>query len=64
MQRDGATLVDARWYLAVWPTYLLLVELGSLLLLGALVAAYHLGKRESGTGTNVNARLNNRCPNE
>ncbi|WP_439952699.1 hypothetical protein [Klebsiella pneumoniae] len=29
-------------------TYLLLVEVAAMLLLGALVAAYHLGKREPG----------------
>lgn len=47
----GHTLVDARQVgISLFGPYLLLVELGSLLLLGALVAAYHLGKRESGTG--------------
>jgi NADH-quinone oxidoreductase subunit J len=40
-------LVDAKAVgIALFGPYLLVVELASLLLLGALVAAYHLGKPE------------------
>ncbi len=43
----GHTMVDAKQVgIALFGPYLLVVELASLLLLAALVAAYHLGKRE------------------
>ena len=42
----GHTMVDAKQVgIALFGPYLLVVELASLLLLAALVAAYHLGKR-------------------
>lgn len=43
----GHTLVDAKQVgVSLFGPYLLVVELASLLLLAALVAAYHLGKRD------------------
>jgi NADH-quinone oxidoreductase subunit J len=43
----GHTLVDAKQVgISLFGPYLLVVELASLLLLAALVAAYHLGKRD------------------
>ncbi len=43
----GHTLVDAKQVgISLFGPYLLLVELASLLLLAALVAAYHLGRRD------------------
>lgn len=43
----GTTVVSAKQVgISLFGPYLLLVELASLLLLGALVAAYHLGKRD------------------
>lgn len=43
----GGTVVDARQVsISLFGTYLLLVELASILLLAALIAAYHLGKEE------------------
>lgn len=46
-QEAGHTLVDGKQVgIALFGPYLLVVELASLLLLAALVAAYHLGKRD------------------
>lgn len=46
-QQAGHTLVDAKQVgISLFGPYLLVVELASLLLLAALIAAYHLGKRE------------------
>jgi NADH-quinone oxidoreductase subunit J len=46
-QTVGHTVVDAKQVgIALFGPYLLMVELASLLLLAALVAAYHLGKRD------------------
>ena len=43
----GHTMVDAKQVgISLFGPYLLVVELASLLLLAALVAAYHLGKRD------------------
>lgn len=43
----GMTVVDAKQVgIALYGPYLLAVEFGSMLLLAALVAAYHLGKTE------------------
>jgi len=50
-QAAGHTLVDGRQVgIALFGPYLLVVELASLLLLAALVAAYHLGKRNDQRG--------------
>jgi NADH-quinone oxidoreductase subunit J len=50
-QSTGHTLVDGRQVgIALFGPYLLVVELASLLLLAALVAAYHLGKRNDQHG--------------
>jgi NADH-quinone oxidoreductase subunit J len=47
----GHTLVDAKQVgISLFGPYLLVVELASLLLLAALVAAYHLGKRDDQNG--------------
>lgn len=47
LHQAGYQLVDAKAVgIALFGPYLLVVELASLLLLGALVAAYHLGKHE------------------
>jgi NADH-quinone oxidoreductase subunit J len=47
LHQAGYQLVDAKAVgVALFGPYLLVVELASLLLLGALVAAYHLGKHE------------------
>ena len=44
----GHTLVDAKAVgISLFGPYLLVVELASMLLLAALVAAYHLGKRDN-----------------
>lgn len=46
-QAIGTSLVDSKAVgISMFGTYLLLVELASMLLLAALVAAYHLGKEE------------------
>jgi NADH-quinone oxidoreductase subunit J len=46
-QAIGAALVDAKAVgISLFGSYLLLVELASILLLAALIAAYHLGKEE------------------
>lgn len=46
----GHTMVDAKQVgISLFGPYLLVVELASLLLLAALVAAYHLGKRDDQT---------------
>lgn len=46
-QTIGHTVVDAKQVgIALFGPYLLMVELASLLLLAALVAAYHLGRRD------------------
>jgi len=46
-QAIGGSLVDAKAVgISLFGTYLLLVELASILLLAALIAAYHLGKEE------------------
>lgn len=43
----GASLIDAKQVgVSLFGSYLLLVELASILLLAALIAAYHLGKEE------------------
>ncbi len=43
----GTDIVDSRAVgISLFGSYLLLVELASILLLGALIAAYHLGKQE------------------
>ena len=44
----GAQVVDQVVGQALFTHYLLLVEVAAMLLLAALVAAYHLGKREPG----------------
>lgn len=50
-QGTAHTLVDAKQVgIALFGPYLLVVELASLLLLAALVAAYHLGKRDDQNG--------------
>jgi NADH-quinone oxidoreductase subunit J len=47
LQTVGAGVVDARQVgISLFGPYLLLVELASILLLAALIAAYHLGKEE------------------
>jgi NADH-quinone oxidoreductase subunit J len=44
----GTATVDAKQVgIALFGPYLLVVELASLMLLGALVAAYHLGRDET-----------------
>lgn len=46
----GTEVIDAKHIgIALFGPYLLLVELASILLLAALVAAYHLGKQDSST---------------
>lgn len=48
----GIRVIDAREVgIALFGPYLLLVELASILLLAALVAAYHLGKQDDSTDT-------------
>ncbi|MCR6653880.1 MAG: NADH-quinone oxidoreductase subunit J [Cellvibrionaceae bacterium] len=50
-QGTAHTLVDAKEVgVALFGPYLIVVELASLLLLAALVAAYHLGKRDDQNG--------------